>query len=119
MNRRLFLKAKFTGQPAESLAGAGVEKFTGQFTKLHAAHLLRRLTFGFPKSKIAEYATLGPEAAVSKILDTKTNLPKPTLPGTEISWLEFPRDGANDPMYIRCIKAWCIQWLATPNPSIL
>ncbi|MFN8360987.1 MAG: DUF1800 domain-containing protein [Candidatus Kapaibacterium sp.] len=120
MNRRSFLKAQFSGQAETTQAAAGeLTKFSGPFTELHAAHLLRRLTFGFPKAKIAEFTALGVDAAVTTLLDTKTNIPKPTVPGTEISWLEFPRDGANDPMYIRYIKAWWTQWLATPNPSIL
>ena len=61
MNRRSFMQAKFTAQPTEPLGStaSGLEKFSGQFTTLHAAHLLRRLTFGFTKEKIVEFANLG------------------------------------------------------------
>ena len=121
MKRRSFIQGKFTKLETEQSENvtSGLEKYTGQFTQSQASHLLRRLTFGFPKEKIAEFTDLGLEASVNKLLDTASLLPKPTVPGTEISWMEFPRDGANDTMYIRYVKAWWMQWLATPNPSIL
>lgn len=121
MNRRSFMQAKFTAQPTEPLGStaSGLEKFSGQFTTLHAAHLLRRLTFGFTKEKIVEFANLGLDDAITTLLNTNLPPRKPTVPGTEISWLELPRDGANDPMYIRYIKAWWMQSLATTSPSIL
>lgn len=61
------------------LSSAGLSEYTGQWTVKQAAHLLRRLCFGFTKQQLDAVVAMGMSAAVDMLLSVDTNPPLPPL----------------------------------------
>lgn len=106
MNRRTVLKTLFRGSSATesgTLAAnvkndTGLQAFSGTWTKQHAAHLLRRTTFGPTLEEINEAFNLGPQGTLNRLFQPKpppeppinhNNNNDPNVPVGE-TWIEAP-----------------------------
>ena len=63
--------------PARGAVSAGLQAYTGPWTRIEAAHLLRRATFGPTNAQINATISSGMVATIATLL---TDLPAPTLP---------------------------------------
>ncbi len=77
-----------------------LEKFTGEWTFQHAAHLLRRTTYGPRKRNIQEALDLGLDASIDKLLATPESVAPPVYidfeadpqAGIGETWVNLPLD---------------------------
>ena len=103
-----------TAIPARVAVAAGLEPYQGPWTRIEAAHLLRRTLFGFGKSDLDRAVAAGAAGAVDALLTISADPPDPPLvvnpAETTITigdtWVDKPYD--NDRSYDRSrnLQAW-------------
>lgn len=109
------------------LAATGLTPYTGAWTKTQAAHLLRRLCFGFTKQQLDSVVSMGMNAAVDMLLTIDTNPPAPpvnnygttqnpdpTIPLGQ-TWVNAAYDGNFDGQRTNSLRSWWSGLLVTDN----
>ncbi len=66
---------------------ASLAPHSGNLGTRLAAHLLRRLTFGFTRADVDTYAGMTADQAVDALLNTPSALPPPLDPATNATWV--------------------------------
>ena len=100
--------------PARQAIASGVEAYKGAWTSLEAAHLLRRVLFGFGPTELDRAVSLGVSGAVDALLVAAAQAAPPplsvssketTIPiGT--TWVDQPYDGDMNYDRSRNLQAW-------------
>ncbi len=122
MDRRTYLQTIFKGQSAESqdtLLAEPLDTYAGQWTKLQAAHLLRRTTFATNRDLIQEVTDNGLSFTLDQLFASKT-FPQPPInyyfdedPNIPIgsTWVDKRFAEGGDGYRKRSIGGWTINLL--------
>ncbi|MEO0470307.1 MAG: DUF1800 family protein [Bacteroidota bacterium] len=102
---------------------ASLQSRTGLLGKRHAAHLLRRATFGPTKAEILQFSQLTASQAVSQLLTLPAKPALPIDPQTNKTWVTKGRKKGQNSSKLRLRKYlsgwWMEQILQSAQPSIL
>ncbi len=109
------------------LASAGLSDYTGQWTAKEAAHLLRRVCFGFDKQLLDSVVAMGMSAAVDMLLNTANTPPTPPLnnygtaqsPDPDVplgqTWVTAPPNGGINFKRTQSLRSWWISQMIADN----
>ncbi len=95
-----------------------LDPYAGPWTERHAAHMLRRVTFGFQPTRLSEAVSAGIAATVDSLLATLPAPAKPKHPTTGESFLDAPFAPMENALYTQYVKAWWAEQLLTTTPNI-
>lgn len=141
MDRKLFLQslyapnrssnASLKGKASSRSTASGLNPYSGPWTSVQAAHLLKRCTFGSTYADITTVIAEGMSTAVNSILNlTNVPLPSPPVkdyttydssvaPGT--TWINTPitnDSGSTNSRRVNSFKKWWIGLMIDQNKNI-
>lgn len=115
-----------TALPARKAIAAGLEPYAGEWTRVQAAHLLRRALFGFTRTQLDQAVAAGASGAVDALLDLPVQPPEPPLVvnpaettlaiGT--TWIDQPYIEDRTYDRLRNLQAWWMGLLLEQGFSI-
>ncbi|NQW30258.1 MAG: DUF1800 domain-containing protein [Ignavibacteria bacterium] len=96
-----------------------LDAFSGPFTRRHAAHLLRRLSFGATNAQINQAVTDGLTKTINSLFAPLPTPPNPIDPATGVTWVGLPYDPMKGANYFNNItKNWWVELMINQPPSI-
>ncbi len=98
---------------------SGLTPYTGAFSAVQAAHLLRRTTFGMSRATVAQFAAMSLDTAVATLLADQPAPAPPVDPATGTTWIGQPRNSAQEGNYYRYLQAWWMGLLVGQGTSIV
>ena len=106
-------------RPKAGVVLSGLSPYTGPFSTVQAAHLLRRTTFGMSRATVAQFAAMSLDTAVSTLLADQPAPAPPVNPTTGTTWIGLPRNSSQEGNYYRYLQAWWIGLMVGQSPSII
>lgn len=112
--------------PARGAVSAGLQAYTGPWTRIEAAHLLRRATFGPTNAQINATISSGMVATIATLL---TDLPAPTLPlntnpqeepavNVGQTWVNAAYNNDFEGSRTNSLKSWWVGLMVSENLSL-
>lgn len=97
---------------------AQLDPYSGQWTQRHAAHLLRRTTFGYTPTQLAEAVSAGLASTLSSLLASLPAPAKPMNPTNGTDFIDAPYTGLQNGLYTNYVRAWWAEQVLTTGPNI-
>lgn len=106
-------------KPKAGVVLSGIAPYTGPFTAVQAAHLLRRTTFGMSRATVGQFAAMTLPEAVDTLLASKPAPAPPVDPTTGTTWIGQARNSNQEGNYIRYLKSWWLGQMLQQEASII
>lgn len=95
-----------------------LDPYAGPWTERHAAHLLRRVCFGFQPQQLADFTRKGLVDAVDALLADLPTPDKPKHPTTGESFIDTEYVPIETVLYTQYVRSWWAEQLMTSPPNI-
>lgn len=106
-------------KPRAGVVLSDTTQYTGPFTSVQAAHLLRRTTFGMARSTVQQFGSMTLSEAVDTLLAAQPAPALPVDPATGATWIGLPRNSGQEGNYNRYLRAWWFGLMVNQQTSII